>query len=92
MVFHQLRYTLDLKLKRAPLFHPIRKLELANVFRAVDELRELTLHFYWSPVFTMSFVIGKSDNCGFGFMTLNWKPLYVTKITSSAVAINNLKN
>ena len=57
--------------KRAPLFHPIRKLELANVFRAVDELRELTLRFYWSPVFTMSFVIGKSDNCGFGFMTLN---------------------
>ena len=32
MVFHQLRYTLDLKLKRAPLFHPIRKLKLTNVF------------------------------------------------------------
>ena len=39
------------------------------------QLHVITLSFDWFAGLSVSFVIGQSDYFGFGFTTLNWKPL-----------------
>ena len=43
--------------------------------RALRQVHVITTSFDWFTVLSVSFVIGQSDYFGFGFTTLNWKPL-----------------
>ena len=45
--------------------------------RALRQLPVITSSFDWLTVLCVFFVIGYSNYFGFGFTTLNWKPLYM---------------
>ena len=45
--------------------------------RALRQLPGITSNFDWFTVLCVFFVTGWSNYYGFGFMTLNWKPLYI---------------
>ena len=69
-------------LKRfAPPFHPIRSKTKANCdalarfSRALRQPHVITSSFDWFNVLSVSYVIGQSNYCGFGFTTLKRKPL-----------------
>ncbi len=46
-----------------------------HVFPRFTQLHVFTSSFDWFTGLYVSFVIGQSDNFGFGFTTLNWKLL-----------------
>ena len=46
---------------------------------ALRQLHVITSSFDWFIVLSVFFVIGQSNNNGFGFTTLKWKPLYDDK-------------
>lgn len=66
-----------------PLCHPIRDRPKPIIPRsylfshASHQLHIFAWSFYWfSGLPVVSFVIGQSNNLGFDFMTLDWKPFY----------------
>ena len=45
--------------------------------RALHQRHVITSSFDWFTVLSVFFVIGYSNYFGFGFTTLEWKPLYL---------------
>ena len=58
--------------------------------RALRQLHVITTSFDWSTVMFMALVIGQSNYFGFGFTTLNRKPLY-TEMYNSMVIQDKIK-
>ena len=60
------------------MFYPIRSKTKTNrdSLARVFPLSVITSSFDWFTVLCVFFVIGLSNYFGFGFTTLNWKPLY----------------